>query len=298
MKGRPLHIESRLPAPTRPEPPAVGPRRRPGPQALAALGALVVGGLGVVALGFVPAGRQHRPAARNPAPPGQGAAVTPPSPVAPPSVPRAVAASGTGHEVDGVIRTVVPSDGGGPVVALTFDDGPDPTWTPQVLQILHDAGIHATFCLVGRAVRRHPDLVRAILEAGNTLCDHTQGHTEHLDRRPLPFIEAEVGQGREAIVDAAGQPPRFYRAPGGSLSAAVIDVAHRDGMAVLGWSLDPRDWKHPPAAAILDYILAGIRPGAVVLLHDGGGDRSSTVAQLPSLIGELTRRGYRFVVPT
>ena len=194
----------------------------------------------------------------------------------------------------GVIRQVVADDGGGPVVALTFDDGPDPAWTPQVLALLREAGIHATFCLVGTWAQRYPGLVRAIVADGNTICDHTEHHVEHLDRHRRADASAEIGDGEQAIVAAGVPAPRYYRPPGGSLSPMIVDVAHRDGLAVLGWSIDPRDWRAPPADQIAGYVEAGVRPGSIVLLHDGGGDRSQTVAAARALVGALSARGYRF----
>jgi peptidoglycan/xylan/chitin deacetylase (PgdA/CDA1 family) len=213
------------------------------------------------------------------------------------TVSRAPVIDGRGVERNGVIHTVAPAAGSADVVALTFDDGPDPKWTPQVLQILDDAGIHATFCLVGRNVRRHPDLVRSIRDAGDAVCDHTENHVEHLDRRPLPIIDAEISLGAADIAAVLGSPPRLYRPPGGSLSPTVINTARAHGMGVLAWSIDPRDWKRGSPDSIFDYIVGSVKPGAVILLHDGGGDRSATVAMLPRLIGELTRRGYRFTMP-
>src|SRR5207245_1764642 len=205
-----------------------------------------------------------------------------------------------GHAImgpDGVARRVAPDDGATPVVALTFDDGPDPRWTPQVLAELRQAGIRATFCLVGVNVRRHPELVRAIHDAGHVLCDHTEHHDETLDRAGRDRIESEIGPAAAEIHAAGGDAPRFYRPPGGRLSAQVVDVARLHSMPVLAWSMDPRDWKGKSAADIRGYVLAGVRPGYVILLHDGGGDRSPTVAEVPDLIRELTKRGLKFTTP-
>jgi peptidoglycan/xylan/chitin deacetylase (PgdA/CDA1 family) len=199
--------------------------------------------------------------------------------------------------VGGVIRSVVPVDGDGPVVALSFDDGPDPTWTPQVLDILHGLGIRAAFCLVGRSARAHPALVRAIRDAGHVLCDHSENHPLHLDRRPPQDIEHEVGDAAANIAVAAGVRPVYFRPPGGAFAPVITDVSHHNGMRVLGWAIDPRDWKAKSPDDVVGYIMAGIRPGEIVLLHDGGGNRGATVAALLPLVHALADRGYRFTTP-
>src|SRR4029077_15930710 len=119
--------------------------------------------------------------------------------------------------------------GAGPVtdnvIGLTFDDGPDPTWTPIVLAVLRDKGVKATFCDVGYNVFQYPQLVRAELAEGHTLCDHTNGHVINLPLKPHDVIEAQVGDGAHVIHDISGSWPAFYRPPGGSLSQEVVDVA-------------------------------------------------------------------------
>ncbi len=214
-------------------------------------------------------------------------------PQSPPPTPAVVAIV----DPDGVIRTVTPMLEGAPTVALTFDDGPDPTWTPQVLTILKAAGVRATFCVIGLSVARHPDLVRAIAADGHVLCDHTRNHDQRLSHRSPETIEAQLRAGAEDIERVVGTRPGFYRAPGGNLSPVVIETANRLGMQVLGWSDDPKDWRRPPSTRITDDIAGSLRPGAIVLMHDGGGDRSGTVAQLPALLERVKAMGYRFVTP-
>ncbi len=183
------------------------------------------------------------------------------------------------------------------VVALTFDDGPDPTWTPEVLRILADEGVPATFCLIGIHVQAHPELVRAELAQHETLCDHTQDHDEHLDRASAPRVAYEVNTGANAIAAAAGIQPGFYRPPGGTLSRTVIDIAHQRGLRVLYWTVDSEDYLRPAPDVLLQRILAGVRPGAIILMHDGGGDRSHTLAILRPLIDTLRAQGYSFTTP-
>jgi peptidoglycan/xylan/chitin deacetylase (PgdA/CDA1 family) len=180
------------------------------------------------------------------------------------------------------------------VVALTFDDGPDPRWTPAVLQILKAENVKATFCTIGYLAQRHPELVKAEFDAGNTVCDHSMHHILTLPSRPHPQIVDEVLQAADVIRTITGQNPIFYRPPGGSLNQDIIDTAHQRGLRVLKWSVDPKDYTKPPAPAILARVTAKVGPGAVILLHDGGGDRSQTVGMLKQLIDELKHRGFTF----
>ncbi len=182
----------------------------------------------------------------------------------------------------------------GMVVALTFDDGPDPRWTPEVLQILKDEHVKATFCTVGYLAQRRPDLVKAEFDAGHTICDHSMHHILNLPSRPHPQILDEVLQAADVIKNITGQNPLFYRPPGGNLNQDIIDTAHQRSLRVLKWSVDPHDYTKPPAPVILARVEAKVGPGAVILLHDGGGDRSQTVAMLKQLIEELRHRGFTF----
>ncbi|MBV9282978.1 MAG: polysaccharide deacetylase family protein [Acidimicrobiia bacterium] len=179
-------------------------------------------------------------------------------------------------------------------VALTFDDGPDPRWTPAILQILKDENVKATFCTIGYLAQRHPELVKAEFDAGNLVCDHSMHHILTLPSRPHPQIVDEVDQAADVIRGITGQNPLFYRPPGGNLNPDIIDTAHQRGLRVLKWSVDPKDYTKPPAPEILARIEAKVGPGAVILMHDGGGDRSQTVAMLKQLIDDLKKRGFTF----
>ncbi len=156
------------------------------------------------------------------------------------------------------------------MVALSFDDGPDPVFTPQVLRILANAGIKATFCVIGREARAFPDVLRAIAQQGHTIYDHTETHP-HLNRLSADQIDAQLASPARFIRDTLGVAPAFMRAPYGDLNGTVNDVAHKQGMRVL----------------------------AVVLVHDGGDgrDRSQTVVALPVIIEQLKAQGYTFVTP-
>jgi peptidoglycan/xylan/chitin deacetylase (PgdA/CDA1 family) len=183
------------------------------------------------------------------------------------------------------------------VVALTFDDGPNPQWTPQVLQILQDEGVKATFCTVGYATQRYPELVRLERDRGHAVCDHTLHHNVTLATRPRSQVQDEIFGQADKLQDILHEAPRLYRPPGGSLSPEVIDVAHQRGLRVLLWDVDPHDYQRPPAPVLLQRILDRVRPGSVILMHDGGGDRSQTVAMLRALVDQLKGRGFSFSTP-
>ncbi|HUR51876.1 MAG TPA: polysaccharide deacetylase family protein [Mycobacteriales bacterium] len=191
-----------------------------------------------------------------------------------------------------------PSEGLVPrAVALTFDDGPDPRWTPQVLGMLAAAHVHATFCLVGRHAAAHPELVRAIVSGGHQLCNHTWSHDEDVAKRAPAVMRAELARTQRAIRAACGVTPRLFRAPGGRWSAALAAEARRQGMSALHWQVDPRDWTRPGAARIVHTSLAQVRPGAIVLLHDGGGIRTDTLFALPVLLKRLHNKHYAVALP-
>lgn len=185
------------------------------------------------------------------------------------------------------------------VVALTFDDGPSPDYTPQILSLLARYRAVATFCMIGPHATRYPQLVRTAAAGGMGLCDHTVSHDEHLGQLPEPQIEAEVVGGRTDVRNAAGPdaPIDYFRAPGGRWSDPMRQIAAHNGMKPLSWSLDPRDWSRPGADRIVATVQRQVQPGAVILLHDGGGRRDQTVAALAQLLPWLIAQGYQFVLP-
>ncbi|GAB3575455.1 hypothetical protein GCM10027445_37950 [Amycolatopsis endophytica] len=187
----------------------------------------------------------------------------------------------------------------GRFVALTFDDGPDPTYTPQVLDLLEQHGAVATFCMVGTQVRRHPELVAQVVERGMRLCDHTVSHDEELARRNEARISAEItGTQADLRLAADGDVSiPYFRAPGGNWSETITAIASREGMTSLGWSVDSRDWTLPGTPAIVATVRQAVQPGAVILLHDGGGQRKQTVAALTELLPWLVAQGYQFDFP-
>ncbi|HJU97601.1 MAG TPA: polysaccharide deacetylase family protein [Jiangellaceae bacterium] len=186
----------------------------------------------------------------------------------------------------------------GRTVALTFDDGPSDVYTSQVLDILDAHDVTAIFCVVGAAAQAYPEIIEDIVDGGHTLCDHTVSHDLKLSTRAEEAMRDEIGGTLDSIRAAAPDiEVPFFRAPGGYFSAGVNAVAASYEQEPLGWSVDPRDWKAPGADRIYEVVMGGVTPGSIVLLHDGGGDQSETVAALDDIISALDDAGYEFVIP-
>jgi peptidoglycan/xylan/chitin deacetylase (PgdA/CDA1 family) len=190
------------------------------------------------------------------------------------------------------------SKSGKRTVALTFDDGPDPLWTPQVLALLRKYKAKATFCMIGERVQAHPELVKKVVSAGMRLCDHSQTHPISLAALDVGAQRAEILGARTALAKATKAGVPYFRAPGGNWSPEVAELAARKKMQPLGWTVDPRDWSRPGTPAIVASVQSGVSPGAIVLMHDGGGPREQTVAALETLLPWLVEHGYRFTFPT
>jgi len=166
-----------------------------------------------------------------------------------------------------------------------------------VLAILREEGVPATFCLVGRSAARNAAIAAAQVAQGHTTCNHTADHDVKLATAPHERVVSQITDGGTMVREATGVTPLFYRPPGGALSPDVIAVAHEHSLRVLYWTVDPSDYLKPPAGVLVERIMSKIVPGAIVLLHDGGGDRSQTVAALRPLIDRLKAQGYRFTTP-
>lgn len=179
-------------------------------------------------------------------------------------------------------------------IALTFDDGPWPGQTQRILAILASRGARATFFMLGRAVERRPDIARAVAASGNEIGDHSMSHTM-LHAATLPVVRWEIRGGAFTIERATGVKPRFYRPAGGSVSPIVYREAAAAGLQAILWTLDPHDYRKPPARTIVQFVVGNAKAGTVVLMHDGGGDRTQTIGALPAIIDTLRLRGFVFV---
>jgi peptidoglycan/xylan/chitin deacetylase (PgdA/CDA1 family) len=183
-------------------------------------------------------------------------------------------------------------------VALTFDDGPDPRFTPAVLDALAEHGAPATFFLVGRHVRQHPALVRRIASAGHTIGSHTFDHipASQLNHKAL---SSQVADGKDAVEQVTGESCRYFRPPRGELTVDLVRVVREQQLETWLWSVDTRDYlAETTGEQILEHVNR-VSPGGVVLLHDGladravgsDPDRSRTVAAVPGILEILRTRG-------
>ncbi|MFI7590602.1 bifunctional polysaccharide deacetylase/glycosyltransferase family 2 protein [Micromonospora sp. NPDC049359] len=185
-------------------------------------------------------------------------------------------------------------------IALTFDDGPDPRWTPQVLDVLRRHGAHATFFVVGARVNEHPELVRRMLAEGHEIGSHTFTHAD-LAAVPPWRRDLELSLTRKAIAGATGREVTLLRPPFSSVPTALtgpeydaLRAAAGVGHVAVLADQDTRDWQRPGVDQIARAATPKRGRGAVVLMHDGGGDRAQTVAALDRLLPALTDQGYRF----
>ena len=182
-------------------------------------------------------------------------------------------------------------------VALTFDDGPSPSDTPGILAVLRRLHAHATFFVIGYLVERYPQLVARERQDGMAIGNHTYNHPEVPPFAQLPrrLLVDEIALGAQSLA-RLGIRPRLLRPPGGSVSRAVVQAAQALDERVVLWSVDPTDWRPGVTARqIARRVLGAVSPGSIVILHDGGGDRSATVAALPAIIKGIRRRGLRLV---
>jgi peptidoglycan-N-acetylglucosamine deacetylase len=198
---------------------------------------------------------------------------------------------GAGREVAGCRSrpgsTVTAGGGGGRAVALTFDDGPSLAQTPRILAILDRFGAHATFFEEGRHVYGREALMRQILAGGDEIGNHSFSH-------PHDPGYAQLARTDSYIHRATGFEPCLFRPPYGELNSKVVAAARRAGLQIVLWSLDSHDEHHPGAASIATHVIARARPGAIVLMHDGG-HHPQTVRALPAVLRRLRRRGFGFV---
>ncbi|MET7422519.1 polysaccharide deacetylase family protein [Dactylosporangium sp. NPDC005555] len=242
----------------------------------------------------ITAARPAQPAPAVSAVPVAAAPLPSPTPSASPSP------SPTFHDGDGRFGAFITT--GSPAVALTFDDGPDPINTPKLLAMLRERHIHATFCMVGFRVRDRPDLVRAIHADGHTLCNHSWQHLLNLAQRDDAYIDWDLRHTNDMIRAAVGTdvPVRYFRAPGGNFTPALVAKARSLGMDSISWDVDPRDWEHTHDSGasahisrVVSHVKGHTRPGSIVLSHDNGQPNTITAYQdlLPWLQERFTLAG-------
>ena len=179
-------------------------------------------------------------------------------------------------------------------IALTFDDGPHPHYTPLILEILSEYGVKATFFMIGENVKYYPSAAEAVLHAGHEIGNHTNHHKgmkSMSDREILQEIEAC----EDEIYALSEYKPRFIRPPEGAMSQQVLDVVSRLDYRIILWDVDTHDWAHTPPKEITRYVLETVQAGDIILMHDFIGHNSPTPEALRLMIPRLLEKGYKFV---
>lgn len=181
-------------------------------------------------------------------------------------------------------------------VALTFDDGPELRYTPQILDVLKRNGVHATFFLVGARAEKFPQIVKRISAEGHAIGNHTYDHA-NLTKLTAAQVREEVEQGERSLTKILGYHPAIFRAPFGAANAPVLrEVAHMN-YKIIDWSVDTRDWAGISTNEIIANVRKDVFPGGIILQHTfaGRGGLRNTVEALPKIIDELQSNGYAFV---
>jgi len=181
------------------------------------------------------------------------------------------------------------------VVALTFDDGPWPQTTPQVLEILKKNNIKATFFLVGQTLQNYPQIARQVVDEGHVIGNHTWHH--RYNRVSEQEAAKEIEDTAALLYKTTGIKTAYFRPPGGGLRNGLAAYAQKHKYAVMMWSVDSNDShrRRPSASTLVNNVIKATKPGGVVLLHDGGGNHSETVKALPEIIERFKQQGYKFV---
>ncbi|MFE3068644.1 polysaccharide deacetylase family protein [Streptomyces sp. NPDC059247] len=193
-------------------------------------------------------------------------------------------------------RPFLSLSGVGRAMVLTFDDGPDPRYTPAILDTLRRYDCRAMFFVCGEMAVENQDLLRRMDAEGHVIGNHTWTHPLIPKLRPSR-IRDELGSTSEVVERALGAAPLWYRAPYGAWNRHSFEIGAELGMEPLAWTVDTLDWKEPGTDAIVRRALDGAAPGAVVLNHDAGGDRSQSVAALRAYLPALLDAGYRITLP-
>ncbi|MGG8409376.1 polysaccharide deacetylase family protein, partial [Streptomyces sp. 12297] len=188
----------------------------------------------------------------------------------------------------------MPADGHNMV--LTFDDGPDPRYTPGILDTLARHDVRAVFFVCGEMATDNRDLLRRMVAEGHVIGNHTWSHPL-IPKLGRPALAREIGQTSRLVERVTGTAPVWFRAPYGAWNRAAFEIGAELGMEPLAWTVDTLDWQEPGTSTIVGRVLRGAGPGVVVLSHDAGGDRAQSVAALRTYLPRLLDRGYRMTLP-
>ena len=208
----------------------------------------------------------------------------PPAPTSPPSPTPTAPPAPTPSPAPGVLGYPLYSGNPRlPEIALTFDDGPNPPYTSQILAILQQYQVPATFFAIGSEAANHPALVSDESQQGIVIGNHTWTHPNLTTISP-DQVQTELERTSEEIQADAGVEPTLFRPPGGNFNSQVQAIAASLGLSTILWNVDPKDWSRPGTNVIIQRVLDATHNGAIILMHDGGGDRSQTVAALPTIM--------------
>ncbi|WP_232735748.1 polysaccharide deacetylase family protein [Alteribacter populi] len=183
-------------------------------------------------------------------------------------------------------------------IALTFDDGPDPRFTPGVLDVLSEYNVPATFFLMGARAEANPDLAQRIVEEGHVVGNHTFWHPDLVEEADVDLLVEEVTRTEDVLAEVLGLRTTLFRAPYGFLYRELVEELEILNYSVIGWSVDSLDWQEITPEEIAENVLTQIQPGSIVLMHDGAEpefDRTQTIESLHEIIPTLQEQGYEFV---
>ncbi|MCX5696950.1 MAG: polysaccharide deacetylase family protein [Candidatus Omnitrophica bacterium] len=190
------------------------------------------------------------------------------------------------------------------VVAITFDDGPSPVWTPKILDALKKAGVKATFFMIGEHIVRYPEVARRVRDEGHEIGNHSYDHHVLL-RYSMDSLAQEIKKDEKVIQEVTGVTTHYFRPPKAWLTSKEKKKVEGMGYRVVLWSLNSKDWVTFDEKYIVGYLARNIRPGDIILFHDSGGvfvteggNRSETVKAIPRLVEKLRAKGYKFVTIT
>jgi peptidoglycan/xylan/chitin deacetylase (PgdA/CDA1 family) len=190
------------------------------------------------------------------------------------------------------------------IVALTFDDGPSPVWTPQILDALKKADVKATFFMIGEYVEKYPRIAKRVVEEGHEIGNHSYDH-HVLIYYKMKDLEKEILDAERVIRDVTGQTTHYFRPPKAWITNKEKEKIKEMGYETVLWTLNSKDWVTFDDKYIVKFLVGHVRPGDIILFHDGGGvfsteggNRSETVKTIPQLVEKLRAEGYRFVTVT
>lgn len=181
-----------------------------------------------------------------------------------------------------------------PEVALTFDDGPNPPYTSQILATLQNHHIHATFFTVGQQVKAYPNFGQQESDQGHLVENHSWSH-DNFNTLTAESMSWQLTTTNDAVNKTVHILPKMFRPPYGAYNQTVLNRAASLNLTTVTWNVDSLDWTRPGTDGIVSRVLSETKNGSIVLMHDGGGDRSQTVAALPTIIGQLQQRGFCLV---